>query len=81
MSGIQWSWLACVTLGGSITGEHGIGVEKIAQMPLIFSPDDLLVMSQLRRVFDPEGRCNPGKVLPTPGVCVETTRPHRQAAM
>ncbi len=72
---------ACVALGGSITGEHGIGVEKIAQMPLIFSPDDLLVMSQLRRVFDPEGRCNPGKVLPTPGVCVETTRPHRQAAL
>ncbi len=72
---------ACVALGGSITGEHGIGVEKIAQMPLIFSPDDLLVMGQLRRVFDPEGRCNPGKILPTPGVCVETTRPHRQAAL
>lgn len=69
---------ACVALGGSITGEHGIGVEKIAQMPLLFSPADLLVMQQLRRVFDPAGRCNPGKVLPTPGVCVETTRPHRQ---
>jgi len=69
---------ACVELGGSVTGEHGIGVEKIAQMPLLFSPADLLVMSQLRRVFDPDGRCNPGKVLPTPGVCVETTRPHRQ---
>lgn len=72
---------ACVALGGSITGEHGIGVEKIAQMPLIFSPADLLVMSQLRQVFDPEGRCNPGKILPTPGACVETTRPHRQAAL
>jgi glycolate oxidase len=72
---------ACVALGGSVTGEHGIGVEKIAQMPLLFSPDDLLVMSQLRRVFDPELRCNPGKIFPTPGSCVETTRPHRQAAM
>jgi glycolate oxidase len=72
---------ACVALGGSVTGEHGIGVEKIAQMPLIFSPADLLVMSQLRRVFDPEVRCNPGKIFPTPGACVETTRPHRQAAM
>jgi len=72
---------ACVALGGSVTGEHGIGVEKIAQMPLLFSPHDLLVMSQLRRVFDPEGRCNPGKIFPTPGTCVETTWPHRQAAM
>jgi glycolate oxidase len=72
---------ACVALGGTITGEHGIGIEKIAQMPLIFSPADLLVMSQLRQVFDPAGRCNPGKILPTPGVCVETKLPHRQVAV
>lgn len=72
---------ACVALGGSVTGEHGIGVEKIAQMPLLFSPDDLRVMSQLRQVFDPYLQCNPGKIFPTPGACVETTRPHRQAAM
>ncbi len=71
---------ACVALGGSVTGEHGVGVEKIAQMPLLFSPDDLLVMSDLRRVFDPALRCNPGKIFPTPGSCVETTRPHRQVA-
>jgi len=71
---------ACVALGGSVTGEHGVGVEKIAQMPLLFSPDDLLVMSDLRRVFDPALRCNPGKIFPTPGGCVETTRPHRQVA-
>jgi glycolate oxidase len=72
---------ACVELGGSITGEHGIGVEKIGQMPLLFSPEDLLVMSDLRRVFDPLQRCNPGKIFPTPGVCVETTRPHRQVPL
>ncbi len=72
---------ACVELGGSVTGEHGIGVEKIEQMPLLFTPDDLRVMSQLRRVFDPEQRCNPGKIFPTPGGCVETTRPRRQAAV
>ena len=72
---------ACVALGGSVTGEHGIGIEKVHQMPLIFSPTDLLVMQQLRRVFDPEQRCNPGKIFPTPGVCVETTRPMRRAAM
>jgi glycolate oxidase len=72
---------ACVELGGSITGEHGIGVEKIAQMPLIFSPADLDLMRRIRAVFDPEGLCNPGKIFPTPGVCVETTRPHRQVPL
>jgi glycolate oxidase len=72
---------ACVELGGSVTGEHGIGVEKIEQMPLLFTPDDLRVMSQLRRVFDPAQRCNPGKIFPTPGGCVEATRPRRQAAV
>ncbi len=69
---------ACVDLGGSITGEHGIGVEKIGELPLIFSPHDLLVMQQLRAVFDPERRCNPGKIFPTPGACVEVSKPRRQ---
>jgi glycolate oxidase len=69
---------ACVALGGSITGEHGIGVEKIGELPLIFGPQDLLVMQQLRAVFDPDQRCNPGKIFPTPGGCVEVSRPRRQ---
>jgi glycolate oxidase len=69
---------ACVALGGSITGEHGIGVEKIGEMPLLFSPQDLMVMRRLRAVFDPDQRCNPGKIFPTPGACVEVTRPRRQ---
>ena len=69
---------ACVDLGGSITGEHGIGVEKIAELPLIFGPQDLLVMQQLRAVFDPDRRCNPGKIFPTPGACVEVSKPRRQ---
>ena len=56
---------ACVELGGSLTGEHGIGVEKINEMPLLFGPDDLRVMSELRHVFDPEERANPNKVIPT----------------
>jgi glycolate oxidase len=72
---------ACVALGGSLTGEHGIGVEKMALMPLLFSPDDLLVMTRLRAVFDPEGRANPHKILPDARVCVETRAPRRQAAM
>jgi glycolate oxidase len=72
---------ACVALGGSVTGEHGIGVEKIAQMPLLFSPDDLAAMLALRRVFDPEGRANPHKILPDAKVCVETRAPRRQVPL
>ena len=69
---------ACIALGGSVTGEHGIGVEKIAQMPLLFSPDDLLAMTRLRAVFDPDGRANPHKIFPDAKVCVETRAPRRQ---
>jgi glycolate oxidase len=72
---------ACVEMGGSLTGEHGIGVEKMAEMPLIFSPDDLLVMAELRRVFDPGQRSNPNKVIPAPGGCVEIAVPRRQAPL
>ncbi len=72
---------ACVEMGGSLTGEHGIGVEKMAEMPLVFSPDDLMVMAELRRVFDPEERSNPNKVIPTPGACVEVAAPRRQAPL
>src|SRR5579885_3561414 len=72
---------ACVQMGGSLTGEHGIGVEKMQEMPLLFSPDDLRVMAELRVVFDPAGRSNPGKVLPQPGSCVEVAAPRRQAPL
>jgi glycolate oxidase len=69
---------ACIEMGGSLTGEHGIGVEKIGEMPLMFSPDDLRVMAELRHVFDPMERSNPGKVIPQPGACVEVAAPRRQ---
>ena len=72
---------ACIEMGGSLTGEHGIGVEKIAEMPLLFTPDDLLVMAELRRVFDPDERSNPNKVIPTPGACVEVSTPRRHAPL
>lgn len=72
---------ACVDLGGSLTGEHGIGVEKMEQMPLIFSPEDLLVMTQIRSVFNPENRCNPHKIIPTPGGCIDVRAPKRQVAL
>ena len=59
----------CIDLGGSVTGEHGIGVEKISFMPRLFSLDDLAVMEDVRRVFNPSGLCSPGKLLPTAGAC------------
>jgi len=77
----------CVRLGGSVTGEHGIGVEKIDFMPLLFSPDDLNFMVRLRTAFNPHNRCSPGKVLPVAGGCsepsalVRPTKPGRRAAV
>jgi FAD/FMN-containing dehydrogenase len=55
---------ACVALGGSLTGEHGIGMEKRDRMPLMFTEADLAAMRTLRAVFDPAGLCNPGKIFP-----------------
>ncbi len=72
---------ACVEMGGSLTGEHGIGVEKQHEMPLLFAPEDLIVMSELRRVFDPNGHANPGKIIPQPGGCVEVAAPRRQVPL
>lgn len=54
----------CVDAGGSVTGEHGIGLDKLDYMSLIFSDDTLDAMCRLRSVFDPERRANPGKVVP-----------------
>jgi glycolate oxidase len=61
----------CLEHGGSITGEHGVGLDKIKSMSRMFSEDDLATMLLLRRAFDPEGLCNPGKLLPTPRLCGE----------
>jgi glycolate oxidase len=55
----------CINLGGSVTAEHGIGVEKIGLMDCLFTAEDLDAMWQVRRAFDPAERLNPGKLLPT----------------
>jgi glycolate oxidase subunit GlcD len=55
---------ACIAAGGTITGEHGIGLDKLRYMPLIFDAESLGAMLAVRRVFDPEERVNPGKVVP-----------------
>jgi glycolate oxidase len=62
---------ACVELGGSITGEHGVGLEKKAYIGLLFSEIDLAAMRRVRQAFDPEGRFNPAKLFPTPASCGE----------
>ena len=54
----------CIELGGSITGEHGVGMEKLAYMPRMFSPTDLDVMTELRQAIDPAELANRGKMLP-----------------
>jgi glycolate oxidase len=75
----------CIDLGGSVTGEHGIGVEKISFMNRLFTDEDLEVMADVRKAFNPDGRCSPGKLLPTAGACgmehIEKNHPGRQAAM
>ncbi|MFG1696423.1 FAD-linked oxidase C-terminal domain-containing protein [Nonomuraea sp. NPDC049309] len=61
----------CIENGGSITGEHGVGVDKSRYMPKMFSADDLDTMQLVRCAFDPAGLANPGKVFPTPRLCGE----------
>jgi len=69
---------ACVDAGGSITGEHGVGVDKKGYMPSMFSEPDLDAFQRLRCAFDPHGLANPGKVMPTPRLCGEVPGPYRE---
>ncbi len=72
----------CIACGGSVTGEHGIGVEKIAFMRKLFTDDDLAAMDRLHHAFNPESRLSPCKMLPTAGACgMEQTHPGRRAAV
>lgn len=66
---------ACVAVGGSLTGEHGVGVEKQGEMCLVFGDDDLGAMQDVRRAFDPHAFWNPGKLLPVRGCREYEARP------
>jgi glycolate oxidase len=67
----------CVDVGGSLTGEHGIGVEKMEAMAWLFSDADLELMARLKSIFNTNNLCNPGKVFPTAKRCWETEHgPH-----
>jgi glycolate oxidase len=68
----------CIEAGGSLTGEHGIGADKSQYMPTMFAAEDLALMQRVRRVFDPQGISNPGKVFPTPRLCGEVPGPYRR---
>jgi glycolate oxidase len=69
---------ACIEHGGSITGEHGVGLDKSRYMPRMFTAEDLDTMQLLRCAFDPASLCNPGKIFPTPRLCGEIPG-HRRA--
>ena len=61
----------CISVGGAISGEHGVGTEKSDYMSLCFSESDLALMRSIRDVWNPDGLCNPGKVFPTGQGCGE----------
>jgi len=61
----------CVRAGGTITGEHGVGLDKSDYLPLVFSDDDMRAMLDVRAAFDPSGLCNPGKIIPVLKGCGE----------
>ncbi|MDI3327950.1 MAG: FAD-linked oxidase C-terminal domain-containing protein [Alicyclobacillaceae bacterium] len=65
----------CADVGGSITGEHGVGLEKINEMAKIFSPRDLDYQMKIREVWNPEELCNPGKIFPRPARCIDRQPP------
>ncbi|HEU4347421.1 MAG TPA: FAD-linked oxidase C-terminal domain-containing protein [Actinoplanes sp.] len=67
----------CIEYGGSITGEHGVGMDKAKYMPRMFTDDDLDTMQLVRCAFDPAGLANPGKIFPTPRLCGEVPGRHK----
>ena len=71
---------ACVAMGGTVSGEHGIGMEKRDALPLVFSAHDLAAMARLRAAFDPHTLFNPEKLFPTAASCVEVRDPSLLAA-
>jgi len=70
----------CIAAGGTITGEHGVGSDKLRYMPLVYDADTLSAMQAVRGVFDPAGIANPGKVIPVHACREWSHRPHARAA-
>ena len=70
----------CIEVGGTITGEHGVGMEKSELMDRLFSADTLDAIRGFKLLFDPDNRLNPGKMLPTGKGCLEIRQPALSAA-
>ena len=71
----------CIEYGGTISGEHGVGIEKRPMMAELFTADDLAIMERVRAAFDPERRLNPGKILPGGSGCGEARHMHSFESM
>ncbi|WP_010531662.1 FAD-linked oxidase C-terminal domain-containing protein [Lentibacillus jeotgali] len=71
----------CADVGGSITGEHGVGIEKSAEMRFIFSDEEMAAQTDIRHVFNPDDLLNPGKLFPEPGRCVEVKHDEKKATV
>jgi glycolate oxidase len=69
---------ACIEMGGTLTGEHGIGVEKRDYMPMMYTDDDLEAMRKVKRAFNADGLLNPGKIFPTKEKTTTTGPPSQQ---
>ncbi|ALX49966.1 FAD-linked oxidase C-terminal domain-containing protein [Lentibacillus amyloliquefaciens] len=71
----------CADVGGSITGEHGVGIEKSAEMRFIFTDEEMAAQTDIRHVFNPDDLLNPGKLFPEPGRCVEVKRDEKKVSV
>lgn len=71
----------CIAESGSITGEHGVGIEKQEALGRMFAPEDIAIMERIRAVFNPDGRMNPHKFLPTDHACVEVGLKYRKVSV
>jgi len=70
----------CVDVGGSITGEHGVGLEKRNEMRYLLTEEELEVQTAVREVFNPQDLCNPGKMFPNPARCAEVKKHSKERA-
>ncbi len=71
---------ACADFGGSITGEHGVGIEKMEEMRFIFNEEEIAAQTRIREVFNPDNLLNGGKLFPSPGRCVEVKKNMKEVA-
>lgn len=72
---------ACADVGGSITGEHGVGIEKKEEMRFVFNDEEIIAQTDIREVFNPYNLLNAGKLFPSPGRCVEVKKEMKQTAL